>query len=109
MARRLPMSPSIFPDLTPRKGSDMLREIFAMKFVRRYSLVVAGFFIAWCGVARAFGAGDTTPAAGATPAPAGAPEMVDGYLKIGFDRLGSFPFVGDCLTENASATETQIP
>jgi hypothetical protein len=90
----------------------MLPEIFAMKFARLCPLVAA-FFMAWCGAARVFGAGDTamgaTPAAGATPAPAGAPEMVDGYLKLGFDRLGSFPFVGDCSTVSAAATEAQIP
>jgi hypothetical protein len=97
-----------FPDLTPRKGRDMLREIFAMKFIRHYPFVAA-FFIA----GRVFGAGDATvgapPAAAATTMPAGAPELVDGYLKVGFDRLGAFPFVGDCSTVSASATEAQIP
>jgi hypothetical protein len=90
----------------------MLREIFAMKFIRHYPFVAA-FFIAWCGAGRVFGAGDATtgatPATGVTPAPAGAPEVVDGYLKVGFDRLGAFPFVGDCSTVSAAATEAQIP
>jgi len=85
-----------------------------MKFDRHYSLVVAALFIAWCGAGRVFGAGEATagatPAVGATTtAPAGAPEMVDGYLKVGFDRLGSFPFVGDCSTVSAADTEAQIP
>jgi hypothetical protein len=93
-----PRDPS--PDLTPGKGRDMLREILAMKFVCHYSLVAAAFFFAWCGAGRVFGAGD---------APAAAPETVDGYLKVGFDRLGSFPFVGDCSTMSAAATEAQIP
>jgi hypothetical protein len=79
----------------------MMREIFSMKFVCLCPLVAA-FFIA----GRVFSAGDVT--AGATPA-AGAPEVVDGYLKVGFDRLGAFPFVGDCSTVSAAATEAQIP
>jgi hypothetical protein len=95
------------PDLTPRKRRDILREIFAMKFVRHYPLVAAAFFVAWCGAGRVFGAGDAT--ASATTMPASAPELVDGYMKVGFDRLGSFPFVGDCSTVSAAATEAQIP
>jgi hypothetical protein len=83
----------------------MLRKILAMKSTSIYRLVAA-FFFAWCGASRLFGAGDAT--AGATPV-AGAPEMVDGYLKVGFERLGSFPFVGDCSTVSAAATEAQIP
>jgi hypothetical protein len=32
------------------------------------------------------------PAAASAPAPQGGPELVNGYLKLGFDRLASFPF-----------------
>jgi hypothetical protein len=71
-----------------------------MKFARHYSLFVAAFFIAWCGAGRVFGAGEAT---------SGAPEMVDGYLKVGFDRLASFPFVGDCATVSVAVSEAQIP
>jgi hypothetical protein len=82
-----------------------------MKFARHHPLVAAAFFFAWCGAGGVFGVGEagtgTLPAIGATPA--GAPEVVDGYLKVGFDRLGSFPFVGDCSTISAAATEAQIP
>jgi hypothetical protein len=82
-----------------------------MKFARHHPLVAAVFFFAWCGAGGVFGVGEagtgTLPAIGATPA--GAPEVVDGYLKVGFDRLGSFPFVGDCSTISAAATEAQIP
>jgi hypothetical protein len=82
-----------------------------MKHVRRYSLVVAALFLAWCGAGRVFGAGDATtgtlPAISATTADSS--EVVDGYLKVGFDRLGSFPFVGDCSTISATAAEAQIP
>jgi hypothetical protein len=85
----------------------MLRGNFAMKFMRHCSLVAAAFFIACCG------AGEVTvgaaPVASATPAPATAPVVADGYLKVGFDQLGSFPFVGDCATVSAAATEAQIP
>jgi hypothetical protein len=99
------------PDLTPQKGRDILRENFAMRLLCHYPLVAAAFFVAWCGAGRVFGAGDA--AAGAAPvasaAPAGAPEVVDGYLKVGFDRLGSFPFVGDYSIISAAATEAQIP
>jgi hypothetical protein len=94
-----------FPDLTLEKQGDMLRQVFAMKFVRLYPLVAA-FFIAWCSAGRVFGATDAT--AGATPV-VGAPARVEGYLKVGFDRLGSFPFAGDCATLSAAATEAQIP
>jgi hypothetical protein len=91
----------------------MLREIFAMEFVRHYAWVAAAFFIASCGAGLVFGAADATagatPAASATNAPASAPERLDGYLKVGFDWLGSFPFVGDCATMSAAATEAQIP
>jgi hypothetical protein len=84
-----------------------------MKFVRHYSLVAAALLIAWCGAGRVFGAGGATPGTlpdiPATPATASAPEVVDGYLKIGFDRLGAFPFVGDCATVSAAATDAQIP
>ena len=91
----------------------MVWENFAMKFIRIYSLVATAFFIAGCGANRVYGAGDApagaSPVAGATTATASAPEVVDGYLKVGFDRLGSFPFVGDCSTVSAAATEAQIP
>jgi hypothetical protein len=79
-----------------------------MKFVC-FCPLVAAFLIA----GRVFGAGDATvgapPAVAAATMPASAPEMVDGYLKVGFDRLGAFPFVGDCATVSAAATDAQIP
>jgi hypothetical protein len=62
-----------------------------------------------------------TPQAPAAPNPAiaeatkGPPEVVDGYLKLGFDRLGSYPFVTPDFdpTVNPKATppsgEEQIP
>jgi hypothetical protein len=84
----------------------MLWEIFAMKFIR-LSPWVAAFFLTWCSAGRVFGAADATT--GATPAPVNAPEMVDGYLKMGFDRLASFPFVGDGSTVSVAASEAQIP
>ena len=86
----------------------MLGKVFTMKFVTICPWVAA-FFIAWCGVGEVLGAPDATPGAGATPAPAGPPEMVDGYLKVGFDRLGSFPFLGSNSTAPAAAAEARIP
>jgi hypothetical protein len=77
-----------------------------MKFVCLCPLAAA-FFLAWCGAGRVFGAPDATT--GATPAPANASEMLDGYLKVGFDRLSSFPFVGDGSTISAADSEAQIP
>jgi len=94
--------PHLTADLTPRKVRDMLRESLAMKFARIYRLSAA-FFIVGCSAGRIFGAAEATPAA------ASAPEKVDGYWKLGFDRLASFPFVGDGSTVSAAASEAQIP
>jgi hypothetical protein len=77
-----------------------------MKITRIYRWSAA-FFIAWCSAGRVFGAADATTSA--TPASASAPEMVDGYWKLGFDRLASFPFIGDGSTVSAAASEAQIP
>lgn len=91
-----------------------------MKTVRVFSLIAA-ILLAWCGTGIASAATDPAapapPMAGVvpvlTPAPAGPPEVVDGYLKVGFDRLGSFPFITRDPADNPGAPadtgESQIP
>jgi hypothetical protein len=97
----------------------MLREIFAMKFGRVYPLIGAVFF-AWCGAHVALGAPAAAapvaampPQAPITPMPTTPPEAVDGYLKVGFDRLGAFPFITHDPSDNPGAPldtgASQIP
>ena len=88
--------------VSQRRGFDaagracMLGKIFAMRFARFY-LLARAVFIALFGAGGALGApgtGAATPSAAIAPAaPTGSPEMADGYLKVGFDRLSAFPFI----------------
>lgn len=77
--------------------------------------VVCAVFIAASGVSLAFGAADAASSAPSNKPPAGPPERVDGYLKVGFDRLASFPFKSpDCDSaanpnKSPTAGEEQIP
>jgi hypothetical protein len=70
----------------------MVREIVAMKFACTYRLAAA-FFLMACGTGPAFAA----------------PGTADGYLKVGFDQLSSFPFAGPNSTAPAAVSEAQIP
>lgn len=97
----------------------MLGKIFAMRSARIFHLAPA-IFLAWCGAGAAFAAAGTgtptvvpLPPPPVTPMPTTPPEVVDGYLKVGFDRLGAFPFITRDPADNPGAPadtgESQIP
>lgn len=97
----------------------MLERLFVMKAVRVFSLAAA-IFIAGHDAGVALAAAGTTaptiiplPAPPVTPMPTTPPELVNGYLKVGFDRLGAFPFITHDPADNPGAPpdtgESQIP
>jgi hypothetical protein len=79
-----------------------------MYSVRFYPLVGA-IFVVMCGAGCAVTPSAQNVTSASTPVSANSPEVVDGYLKVGFDRLTSFPFVGDLATVSATASDAQIP
>ncbi|HZP60454.1 MAG TPA: DUF3299 domain-containing protein [Opitutaceae bacterium] len=86
-----------------------------MRPARFFALAAAIFG----GIGAAWGAGASTPItplppqAPVGPMPTTPPPVVNGYLKVGFDRLGAFPFITRDPADNPGAPpdtgESQIP